>query len=46
MIFKSYLVENNLSLLKDKNIILLYGENNGLKDDIKKSIIEKIKTKK
>ncbi len=45
MIFKSYLVENNLSLLKDKNIILLYGENTGLKDDIKKSIIEKSKNK-
>jgi len=45
MIFKSYLVESNLSLLKDKNIILLYGENNGLKDDIKKSIIEKNKNK-
>ena len=45
MIFKSYLVENNLSLLKDKNIILLYGENKGLKDDIKKSIIEKNKNK-
>ena len=39
MIFKSYLVENNLSLLKDKNIILLYGENTGLKDDLKKRII-------
>ena len=45
MIFKSYLVESNVSLLKDKNIILLYGENNGLKDDIKKSIIEKNKNK-
>ena len=45
MIFKSYLVENNLSLLKDKNIILLYGENKGLKDDIKKSIIEKNKSR-
>ena len=43
MIFNSYLVESNLSLLKDKNIILLYGENKGLKDDIKKSIIEKNK---
>ena len=40
MIFKSYLVENDLSLLKNKNIILLYGENTGLKDDLKKSIIE------
>ena len=45
MIFKSYLVESNLSLLKDKNIILLYGENKGLKDDIKKSIIEKNKSR-
>ena len=45
MIFKSYLIENNLSVLKDKNIILLYGENTGLKDDIKKSIIEKNKNK-
>ena len=40
MIFKSYLVENDLSLLNGKNIILLYGENTGLKDDLKKSIIE------
>ena len=40
MIFKSYLVENDLSLLKDKNIILLYGENTGLKDDLKRNIIE------
>ena len=39
MIFKSYLVENDLSLLKGKNIILVYGENTGLKDDLKKSII-------
>ena len=39
MIFKSYLVENDLSLLNGKNIILLYGENTGLKDDLKKSII-------
>ena len=40
MIFKSYLIENDLSLLKDKNIILLYGENTGLKDDLKRNIIE------
>ena len=39
MIFKSYLVENDLSLLNGKNIILLYGENTGLKDDLKKRII-------
>ena len=45
MIFKSYLVENNLSILKDKNTILLYGENTGLKEDLKKSIIEKNKNR-
>tara|TARA_Y100000768_G_scaffold382141_1_gene361968 strand:+ start:1032 stop:2030 length:999 start_codon:yes stop_codon:yes gene_type:complete len=45
MIFKSYLVENDLSLLKGKNIILIYGENTGLKDDLKKSIIEKDKNR-
>ena len=45
MIFKSYLIENDLSLLKDKNIILLYGENTGLKDDLKKKIIENNKNR-
>ena len=45
MIFKSYLIENDLSLLKDKNIILLYGENTGLKDDLKKNIIENNKNR-
>ena len=45
MIFKSYLVENDISILKDKNIILIYGENTGLKDDLKKSIIERNKNK-
>ena len=45
MIFKSYLVENDLSLLKDNNIILLYGENTGLKDDLKKKIIENNKNR-
>ena len=45
MIFKSYLVENDLSLLKNKNIILLYGENTGLKDDLKKNIIENNKNR-
>ena len=41
MILKSTTVENNLSLLKELNLILLYGENVGLKNDIK----EKIKLK-
>ena len=40
MIFKSYIIENDISLLEDKNIILLYGENTGLKDDLKRNIIE------
>ena len=40
MIFKSYIIENDISLLEDKNIILLYGENTGLKDDLKRKIIE------
>ncbi len=41
MIFKSYIIENDISLLEDKNIILLYGENTGLKDDLKRKIIER-----
>ena len=34
---KSYLVEQNFNLLKNK-IILFYGENNGLKKDFKEKI--------
>lgn len=37
MIHKSYLIENNVSLMKE-NIVLFYGENNGLQDDFKKEI--------
>ena len=32
MIFKSYLVENNIKIL-DKKLVLFYGENIGLKND-------------
>jgi DNA polymerase-3 subunit delta len=39
MILKSYLVEKDINLL-NQNIVLLYGENFGLKDDFKKKIIE------
>ena len=37
MIFKSYLVEKNLDIL-NKNLILFYGENFGLKNELKKKI--------
>ena len=37
MIYKSYLIEKNFSLLNEK-IILFYGENHGLKDDLKRVI--------
>ena len=38
MILKSYIVEQNLNILKDYSAILMYGENNGIKDDIKVEI--------
>ncbi len=37
MIYKSYLVEDNLSILKE-TVTLFYGENLGLKDDLFKKI--------
>ena len=37
MIFKSFLIEKNNNL-KDKNILLFYGENIGLKNDFKNKI--------
>ena len=37
MIYKSYLIENNLSSIKE-NLILFYGENLGLKNDLKNKI--------
>jgi len=38
MILKSSIVENNLSSLKEYNPILFYGENDGLKNDLKEQI--------
>ena len=38
MILKSFLVEQNINLIADKNLILFYGENLGLKNDFKKLI--------
>jgi hypothetical protein len=36
MIYKSYLVEQNINILK-KDVVLIYGENDGLKSDLKKN---------
>lgn len=38
MILKSYIVEQNLSILEKYQAVLLYGENTGIKDDIKKKL--------
>ena len=38
MILKSYIVEKNISDLKKYHSILMYGENNGIKDDIKEEL--------
>ena len=42
MILKSYLVENNLKSLDKYKFILFYGENIGLKSQLKKKISERI----
>ena len=39
MIYKSYILEQNINALKEK-IALFYGENLGLKNDIKTKIIK------
>ena len=38
MILKSYIVEQNIGLLRKNKVNLLYGENDGIKDDIKTEI--------
>ena len=38
MIYKSYLVEENIEILKN-NLVLIYGENLGLINDLKKKIL-------
>ena len=40
MIVKSFLVEKNIDELKKFKSILIYGENEGLINDIKKSFLE------
>ena len=37
MIVKSYLLEQNLDLIKENSLVLFYGENLGLKNDFKKN---------
>ena len=37
MIFKSYLLEQNISKIQN-NLVLFYGENLGMKDDFKRKI--------
>ena len=44
MIHKSYLLEQNIKLL-DNNIVLFYGENLGLINDLKRKLIENTKIK-
>ena len=45
MIHKSYLVEENLNILKN-NLVLIYGENKGLIDDLKNKVSHKYKKNK
>ena len=40
MILKSYIVENKISTLDTYKSAIFYGENIGLKDDIKHKIVE------
>ena len=43
MIVKSYLLEQNLDLIKENSLVLFYGENLGLKNDFKKKLQIKYK---
>ena len=43
MILKSYIVEKNFDVLNDYQAILLYGENDGIQDDIKIKLRDKNK---
>ena len=40
MILKSYIIEQNIKVLEGYNYCLLYGENEGLKEDIKLKITD------
>jgi DNA polymerase-3 subunit delta len=43
VILKSYIVEQNIEILKDYQATLIYGINNGIKDEIKNSLKNKAK---
>ncbi len=43
MILKNFIIEDNISLLEQYNFLLLYGENDGFKEDMKDKIKEKNK---
>ena len=45
MIFKSYLLENNIDQVSNCNIFLFYGENEGLKKEFKEKLKKKSKSK-
>ena len=38
MILKSYIVEKDIKILDKYQAVLLYGENDGIKDDIKSKL--------
>ena len=40
MILKSYIVEQDIEILKKFQAALIFGENNGIKDDIKDRCIK------
>ena len=40
MILKSYIIEKDHSILSKFKSVLMYGENNGIKDDIKEKILK------
>ena len=41
MILKSFIVEKNISIVDQYFVTLFYGENIGLKDDLKEKLKEK-----
>lgn len=43
MILKSYIIEKDYSILNKFKSVLMYGENHGIKDDIKEKIIKESK---
>ena len=40
MILKNFIIEDNISLLEQYNFLLMYGENDGFKEDMKDKIKE------